>query len=205
MRIQIKELNGKIVNFLLVGVGGQGTLLASDILADMALRLGLDVKKAEVHGMSQRGGTVVSHLRWGEQVFSPIIATGEVDVLISFEKMETLRFLSFVKPGGLILVNDQTITPVTVSSGAGTYPTDEIVSAQIATVSQNWVWVKAAEIAEKAGSARAANVVMLGALSQAFDIDEVEWETVIKGRLAEKHQQVNLRAFTAGRAINPLE
>ncbi len=107
------------IRFMLTGVGGQGTLLASNVLAEVGMALGYDVKKAEVHGMSQRGGSVISHVRWGEHVFSPIVPDGEADVLISFEKLEALRYLRGLKPGGLALVNDHEIGPVTGSSGGG--------------------------------------------------------------------------------------
>src|SRR5512142_5284 len=122
----------KSVNFVLVGVGGQGTLLASDVLAELGMRLGYDVKKAEVHGMSQRGGSVVSHLRWGEQVFAPVIARGDADFLIAFEKLEAARFIELLRPGGTVLVNDYSIEPVTVTAGGPAYPSDDSIQAALA-------------------------------------------------------------------------
>ena len=110
------------MNFMLAGVGGQGTLLASNILADLGVRLGFDSKKAEVHGMAQRGGSVTSFVRWDKLVYSPIIARGEVDILIAFEPLEGLRYLELLKPGGTILVNEQVIEPMTVKAGSGSYP-----------------------------------------------------------------------------------
>ena len=112
------------LSFVLVGVGGQGTILASDLLAEVGMRLGYDVKQAEIHGMSQRGGSVISNLRWASQVFSPIVPRGTADILIGFEKLEAIRFSDFLHPGGLALVNDYAIVPVTVSSGASAYPND---------------------------------------------------------------------------------
>ncbi|MEN8173845.1 MAG: indolepyruvate oxidoreductase subunit beta, partial [Chloroflexota bacterium] len=110
------------IRLLLVGVGGQGTILASNVLAELGVRLGYDCKKAEVHGMSQRGGSVISHVRWGEQVFSPIIPNGEADILVAFEKLEAMRFANGLHAGGIVLINDYDIAPVTVSSGNGKYP-----------------------------------------------------------------------------------
>src|SRR5512135_1750331 len=128
------------LNFVLVGVGGQGTLLASDVLAELGLKLGYDVKKAEVHGMSQRGGSVVSHLRWGEQVFAPVIARGEADFLVAFEKLEAARFIELLRPGGTVLVNDTCIEPATVSAGGPAYPDDDSIRTALAQVTPNAVW-----------------------------------------------------------------
>ena len=190
----------KSLNFVLVGVGGQGTLLASDVLAELGMRLGYDVKKAEVHGMSQRGGSVVSHLRWGAQVFAPVIARGEADFLIAFEKLEAARFIELLRPGGTVLVNDYSIEPVTVSSGGPAYPGDEGIRAALAQVTANAVWIKGFEIAERLGNARVANVVMLGALSAALDFATEAWEEVLEGRVPAKYLELNRNAFNAGRA-----
>jgi indolepyruvate ferredoxin oxidoreductase beta subunit len=188
------------INFVLVGVGGQGTILASDILAELGLKLGYDVKKAEVHGMSQRGGSVISHLRWGEQVFSPIIPRGEADVLVAFEKMEAARFRDLLKPGGLALVNDYAIEPVTVNTSGIPYPEDAQLQAQLAKVTDRVYWVKGIEIAEGLGNARAANVVLLGALSALLDLDEESWDEVLQIRIPPKYMELNRKAFLAGRA-----
>jgi indolepyruvate ferredoxin oxidoreductase beta subunit len=188
------------INFVLVGVGGQGTILASDILAELGLKLGYDVKKAEVHGMSQRGGSVISHLRWGEQVFSPIIPRGEADVLVAFEKMEAARFRELLKPGGLALVNDYAIEPVTVNTSGIPYPEDAQLQAQLAKVTDRVYWVKGIEIAEGLGNARAANVVLLGALSALLDLDEESWDEVLQIRIPPKYMELNRKAFLAGRA-----
>ena len=188
------------LNVVLVGVGGQGTLLASDVLAELGMRLGYDVKKAEVHGMSQRGGSVVSHLRWGAQVFAPVIARGEADFLIAFEKLEAARFIELLRSGGTVLVNDYSIEPVTVSSGGPAYPGDEGIRAALAQVTANAVWIKGFEIAERLGNARVANVVMLGALSAALDFAAEAWDEVLEGRVPAKYLELNRNAFNAGRA-----
>ncbi len=189
----------KSLNFVLVGVGGQGTLLASDVLAELGMRLGYDVKKAEVHGMSQRGGSVVSHLRWGEQVFAPVIARREADFLVAFEKLEAARFIELLRPGGTALVNDYCIEPATVSTGGLAYPDDESIRSVLARVTQNAVWVKGFEIAERLGNARVANAVMLGALSARLEFDPAAWTEVLEDRVPAKYRQLNRDAFIAGR------
>ncbi|MHB8113989.1 MAG: indolepyruvate oxidoreductase subunit beta [Bellilinea sp.] len=187
------------INFALVGVGGQGTILASDVLAELGLRLGYDVKKAEVHGMSQRGGSVTSHLRWGVQVFSPIIPRGEADVLIAFEKLEAARFIDILKPGGLALVNDYAIKPLSVQTTGVPYPGDEILRERLAQVTPHAYWVKGIEIAEGLGNARAANMVLLGALSGLLDLDESQWNAVLEQRVPARFLDLNRQAFHAGR------
>ena len=142
------------LSFLLVGVGGQGTILASNVLAELGLSLGYDVKKAEVHGMSQRGGSVVSHLRWGSKVFSPIISKGEADIIIAFENLEALRFIDHIRPDGVILVNDYEIVPVTVSSGNAIYPNNQSVQDAINIYTKRNFWVKGVEIAKQLGNVK---------------------------------------------------
>lgn len=192
-------MNPESLNFVLVGVGGQGTLLASDVLAELGMRLGYDVKKAEVHGMSQRGGSVVSHLRWGMQVFAPVIARGEADFLIAFEKLEAARFIELLRQGGTVLVNDYCIEPVTVSAGGPAYPGDESIRSALAQVTPRALWIKGFEIAEALGNARVANVVMLGALSALLDIEAGVWDEVLQGRVPAKYLEINRKAFKAGR------
>ena len=153
------------VNFLLAGVGGQGTILASDILAEIGLRLGYDVKKAEIHGMSQRGGSVVSNLRWAPEVFSPIVPRGTADVLIAFEKLEAARFADYLRKGGVALVNDYSIPPVTVSSGTSIYPPDESIRESLDMLADEQHWVNGLAIAEALGNVKTANVVLIGAFS----------------------------------------
>ncbi len=190
----------KSMNFVLVGVGGQGTILASDLLAELGLKLGYDVKKAEVHGMSQRGGSVISHLRWGSQVFSPIIPRGEADVLVAFEKMEAVRFLDLLKPDGLVLVNDYAIEPVTVNTAGIPYPQDDYLHEQLALATKRVHWVKGMQIAEGLGNTRAANVVVLGALSGLLDLGQQCWDDALQIRIPPKYLELNRNAFEAGRA-----
>ncbi len=193
----------KTTKFLLTGVGGQGTILASGVLAELGIHLGYDTKKAEVRGMSQRGGSVVSHVSWGEEVFSPIIPDGEADILISFEKLEAIRFVSGIRSGGMVLINDYKIVPITVSSGTGKYPDNEAISAAFAPVAENVYWVKGVAIAEELGNAKAANVVLLGALSKILEMDADVWLDVIVARVPPKFVELNRKAFQAGReAVN---
>jgi indolepyruvate ferredoxin oxidoreductase beta subunit len=195
----IKIQPNQSVDFLLVGVGGQGTILASDVLAEVGVMLGYDVKKAEVHGMSQRGGSVISHVRWGRQVFSPIIARGDADIFIAFEKLEAARFVDHLRPGGLVLVNDQTILPVTVSAGSNIYPDDETIRAALAAVTNQTYWINGMAMAEALGNIRTANVVILGALSSLLGMEAGPWLKVIQGRVPAKYVELNRQAFEAGR------
>jgi indolepyruvate ferredoxin oxidoreductase beta subunit len=189
------------VNFVLVGVGGQGTLLASNILADVGLAAGLDVKKSEVHGMSQRGGSVVSHVRWHpEHVASPIVGRGEADILLAFEKLEALRFVEFLKSGGTAIVNEMTIIPITVSAGAGRYPDDAAVDAALAAVGAREVRVPGERLAQEAGNVKAANVVLLGAVSCLLDLPEELWWRCLEQRVPKKFLDLNRTAFASGRA-----
>jgi indolepyruvate ferredoxin oxidoreductase beta subunit len=189
----------KKIRFLLVGVGGQGTILASNVLAELGIALGYDTKKAEVHGMSQRGGSVISHVSWAEQVFSPVIPEGEADILIAFEKLEAVRFLDGIRPDAMVLVNDHEIVPVTVSSGTGKYPSDEEMRATFAPVTKNVHWVKGVKIAEELGNTKAANVVLLGALSKILEHEAEPWLKVIEARVPPKFLELNRKAFQAGR------
>ncbi len=189
----------KTRKFLLTGVGGQGTILASNVLAELGIALGYDTKKAEVHGMSQRGGSVVSHVSWGEQVFSPVIPDGEADILISFEKLEAIRFVGGIQPDAIVLINDYEIIPITVSSGGGEYPSNEEIKSAFAPVTENVYWVKGVAIAEELGNAKVANVVLLGALSNILEIDAKTWLDVIVARVPPKFVELNRKAFQAGR------
>jgi indolepyruvate ferredoxin oxidoreductase beta subunit len=187
------------INFVLVGVGGQGTILASDVLAELGLKLGYDVKKAEVHGMSQRGGSVVSHLRWGPQVFAPVIGRGEADYLIAFEKLEAARFVEWLRPGGTVLVNDYSIAPATVAAGSAVYPPDAAINTALTVSTPHSIWVKGAEIADALGNPKVANVVLLGALSALLAADLSAWDEVLSLRIPAKYLELNRKAFQAGR------
>lgn len=192
-------MDSEPINFVLVGVGGQGTILASDVLAELGLKLGRDVKKAEVHGMSQRGGSVVSHLRWGQAVFSPIIPRGEADVLIAFEKLEAARYIHWLRPGGIVLVNQAKIMPALTTSSA-VYPDEPALRAILAHYSDHVNWVNGTEIAERLGNSQTANVVMLGALSVLLDCELSTWMEVLRLRIPPKYMELNRQAFEAGRA-----
>ena len=187
-------------NFLLAGVGGQGTILASDVLADVALVSGLDVKKSEVHGMAQRGGSVNTHVRWNAgQVHSPLVGEGEADILLAFEEAEALRYARYLRQGGVVVVNRQAIMPITVTSGGAHYPSEEELRAVYSRLTDRFYLVPGAELAEKLGNARAANVVLLGALSGFLDLPAETWLAVIEKRVPPKYVELNRQAFLAGR------
>jgi len=192
--VEETQMANKTTDVFICGVGGQGILLASEILADMALAKGLDVKKSEVHGMAQRGGSVVSHVRYGKEVHSPVIAEGEADILVSFEKMEALRWIQFVKPGGKVIVNSQEIVP----SGMDTYP--PTVARKITERISDAMFVDALALAKEAGHLRAVNIVMLGAFSIFLDFTEDEWKAAIEARVPKKTIETNIKALELGRA-----
>jgi len=187
-------------NFLLAGVGGQGTILASDVLAEVALAAGLDVKKSEVHGMAQRGGSVNTHVRWNAgQVHSPLIGEGEADILLAFEEAEALRYAGYLRQGGIVVVNRQAIKPITVTSGGAHYPSEEELRAVYERITDRFYLVPGAELAEELGNARAANVVLLGVLSSFFELPAETWLAVIEKRVPPRYVELNRQAFFAGR------
>lgn len=188
----------KGLSFLLVGVGGQGTILASDILAEVALLLGYDVKKAEIHGMSQRGGSVVSHLRWGTQVFSPIVPKASADILVAFEKLEAGRYAEFLKRDGIALINDFAIPPVTVNSGNAAYPGDDVIEAMVRRYTDQIHWIDGIGIAEELGNVKMANVVVIGALASLLQLPVDLVMQAVAGRVPEKYLELNRQAFFAG-------
>ncbi len=192
-------MSHQITNVLLVGVGGQGILLASEILSEAAMLAGFDVKKSEIHGMSQRGGSVVSHVRYGTEVFSPIVPEGEGDILFGFELMETVRALPLLKPGGTVVANDLQISPPSVLMGQETYPMGlaERIKAQFADL----LLVDGQKMATDAGNVRAANTVLLGAVSKRLDIAEKFWLNALEKMVPAKALDVNLRAFRMGREL----
>ncbi len=189
---------GDILNISLVGVGGQGTLLASEILCQVGLLSGKDVKKSEVHGMAQRGGSVVSQLRIGKKVNSPLIAVGETDILISFEKVEALRFAHFLSPDGIAMVNDQEIRPVTVSSGQAEWPCD--IDSRLKARFNKLELIPALKIAQSLGNVRVVNVVMIGALANHTEISDEVWREAIRSLVKPKFLELNLKAYDAGRS-----
>ncbi len=186
-------------DFILVGVGGQGTILASDIIAAAGLAAGYDVKQSEVHGMAQRGGSVTSHVRWASQVFSPLIGRGEADLMLAFEKLEAVRFAGLVRPGATIVVNDHAIPPVSVSTGTDRYPSDEELRQALSVVSSDVHFLPGLAMAERLGNPRATNVVLLGALSRFVEVDVGLWLEAIAGRVPPRTLDLNRAAFLAGR------
>lgn len=185
------------LNVLIVGVGGQGVLLASQILSEVALQAGFDVKKSEVHGMAQRGGVVSSHVRFGPKVFSPLIPGGQADVILAFERAEALRWAHELKPDGSLIVNDQKLVPPIAVDPQYVYPEDAI--EQLKGRVKNLGVVNAAEVSEKLGNPRLANTVLLGALSRTLDFDVDLWRQVISRRVPKGTEEVNLKAFEEGR------
>jgi indolepyruvate ferredoxin oxidoreductase beta subunit len=186
-----------VTNVLLAGVGGQGVLLGSEVLAEVASLAGFAVKKSEVHGMAQRGGSVVSHLRFGPEVFSPLISRGAADYLVSFERLETLRYLDFLHAGSVVLVNDQRIVPLPVAVGKAAYPADIEARLQAAGVRARLVDGHA--IALAAGNAKAVNAVILGALSSIMSFAPALWEEALRHQIPARLLELNLRAFALGR------
>ena len=184
------------VNLLLSGVGGQGVVLASYVLSQVALAEGYDVKQSEVHGMSQRGGSVTSHFRFGDKVWEPLVIQGTADILMAFEALEALRYVNWLKPEGMLIYNSLRINPSPVSAGLATYPAD--IDALIADAHPNVRRVNANELAQEAGTVKAANVVMLGAVSPALPFATEAWEEVIRGAVPPKTIEVNLKAFRLG-------
>jgi len=190
----------KGINFMLAGVGGQGTLLASDVLAEVALASGFDVKKSEVHGMAQRGGSVNTHVRWHPQrVHSPLIGLGEADYLLAFEEAEAIRYVEFLRPGGVAIVNQQAIAPITVTSGGAHYPSQAEVEAVYRAITDHFYWLPGEAIAQELGNSRVANVVLLGALSTFLEAPQETWQAIIEERVPTRHRPLNRQAFLRGR------
>ena len=186
----------KITSIMIVGVGGQGSLLASKLLGQILLDEGYDVKVSEVHGMSQRGGSVVTYVRFGEKVYSPIVTEGEADYIVSFEKLEAARYASCLAPNGRIIVNTQEIDPMPVLIGKAAYPTDilsELTAKDVALDA-----IDALSLAESAGNAKAVNIVLMGRLARYLGISREKWEETIKAGVKPKFVDVNLRAFALG-------
>lgn len=186
----------EVKNILLVGVGGQGTILASKILTSGLMEAGYDVKMSEIHGMSQRGGSVSTQVRYGEEVLSPIVGKGSADVIVAFERMEALRWLEYLKVGGKMVVNDFVINPSPVNQGKAEYP-----EGIISELEKNApvLAVKAGEIATELGNPKAMNVVLLGALVKAIgNLDHVNWEEQVEKNVKPKFAELNKKAFKAG-------
>lgn len=185
-----------VKSILIVGVGGQGTLLASRLLGNALLSRDYDVKVSEVHGMSQRGGSVVTYVRYGESVSSPIIERGEADIILSFEALEAARFLPYLKKGGKIIVNTQQIDPMPVVTGNASYPED--ILGQIKALGVDVIAADALSLAEQAGSAKAVNVVLMGMLAKQSDIEKQVWLDTVEQTVPPKFLELNLKAFELG-------
>ena len=184
-------------NIMIVGVGGQGTLLASKLLGRMLLSAGHDVKVSEVHGMSQRGGSVVTYVRWGDKVYSPIIDKGQADFILSFELLEAARWTEYLKPGGKLITNTQQINPMPVITGAAAYP--QGLEEKMTAAGVDLDAIDALALAEEAGSSKAVNIVLMGRLSKWFDFPEEQWLTAIEESVPPKFLEMNKKAFHLGR------
>ena len=184
-------------NIMIVGVGGQGSLLASKLLGRLLLTRGYDIKVSEVHGMSQRGGGVVTYVRFGDKVYSPVIDQGQADYIVSFELLEAARWTEYLKPGGKIIVNTQKINPMPVVIGAAEYPENLVQKMENAGIDVDAF--DALRLAEQAGSSKAVNIVLMGHLSRNFDFTEAEWLEAIEQSVPAKFLELNKKAFTLGR------
>ncbi|MCM1148541.1 MAG: indolepyruvate oxidoreductase subunit beta [Butyricicoccus sp.] len=184
-------------NIMIVGIGGQGTLLASKLLGGILLSRGYDVKVSEVHGMSQRGGSVVTYVRYGERVYSPVIDRGQADLIVSFELLEAARWIEYLNPGGRVITNTQQVDPMPVITGAAAYP--ENLVEKVRALGIDLDAVDALSLAERSGSSKAVNIVLMGRVSKWFDFSEQDWLDAIKQSVPPKFLDMNLRAFTLGR------
>ena len=184
-------------NIMIVGVGGQGSLLTSKLLGHLLLTEGYDVKVSEVHGMSQRGGSVVTYVRFGDKVYSPIIDKGQADFIVSFEKLEAARYVEYLKPDGRIVTNTQEVDPIPVITGAMEYPADLVEKMESLGIAVDAM--DCLSLADQAGSSKAVNIVLMGRLSKYFDIPEEKWQQAIADCVPEKFVDVNLKAFALGR------
>lgn len=187
-----------VTSVLLVGIGGQGTVLLSNMLVKGLVDAGYDVKMSEIHGMAQRGGTVSTQVRFGEQVFSPIIGNGEADIMVAFEKQEALRYMHLLKPEGKLIVNDEGLPSAPVQAGDIAYPSNTIDVLQDLVKT---TVIKATAIAEELGNAKAANVVLFGALTKLMNLQGIDWKSIIAGMVKEKFVELNLTAFDRGQAL----
>ena len=181
---------------ILVGVGGQGAILTAKVLVSGLMRAGYDVKMSEVHGMSQRGGSVSTQVHWGEKVYSPVVGPGAADLMVAFEKMEAVRYASFLKPEGVAVINDFAIPSATVAAGLAEYPEGCVEAMQ---ANFKCFVLDAAAIAEKLGNPKCMNIVLFGAMTRALHFGDIDWEDVIRETVPAKFLDLNLAAFRAGR------
>lgn len=189
------------IDFIIAGVGGQGTILASDILVEVGCRAGYDVKKSEVHGMSQRGGGVESQVRWGSKVYSPLIEKGKADFVLGFEMLEAARWTEYLNPSSVVYVNKHKMYPPTVSTGQADYPEEKAIEYELSSRAGRFAWVDAIGMAQNLGNPALAGVIMLGRLSVDLDVDPEEWLNVISELVPAKFVELNKQAFTAGREL----
>ena len=188
------------VNVLMVGVGGHGVILASDGMAEIGVNNGYDVKKSDSLGMAQRGGSVVSHVRWGEHVFSPMIKKGEVDYLLGFEQLEAARWASYLKPDGVAIVADVVVIPISALDGKVPYPSWEEIKANLSGYTERTYLIPATRIAEEVGNPRAVNMAMLGFLSAFLELEPEAWTDTMRRRLPPKFMESSIQAFLKGAA-----
>lgn len=193
-------MENKVTNILIVGVGGQGTLLASKLLGKAFVGQGYDVKVSEVHGMSQRGGSVVTYVRYGDKVHSSVIEKGEADIILSFEQLEAARWLPYLKPDGILITSSQRIDPMPVIMGMADYP-DEILPA-IEEKGVRVVSLDALDLATQAGSVKCTNLVLLGVIARFLGLDKDAWEGIIRSTVPEKTIAMNMKAFDLGYALD---
>ena len=191
------RVNNKTINVLVVGTGGQGVITASEILSDVAMQSGFDAKKSEIHGMSQRGGVVTSHVRYSEKVASPMIIEGEADIVLSFEIAETVRWIHFLRPEGRVITSCQRLIPPAVYAGMGSYPEnpEEVIKER----TKDPIIVDALPLAEKLGNPRLVNTILLGIASNMLDLSVDQWKEVIERRVPPKFKELNIVAFDRGR------
>ena len=186
----------KTTSAILVGVGGQGAILTAKVLVNGLMKAGYDVKMSEVHGMSQRGGSVSTQVHWGEKVYSPVIGDGAADLMVAFEKMEAVRYANFLKPDGIAVINDYEMPSSTVAAGMEEYP-EGCLEAMEANFTCHTL--DAAKIAMDLGSAKCMNIVLFGAMTKALKLDDIDWEEIIRETVPPKFLDLNLRAYQAGR------
>lgn len=190
-------------DLLMVGVGGQGIVLASDILGEVAIAAGYDVKKTDTIGMAQRGGSVVSNIRIASHVWSPLIKEGEADMLVAFEKLESARWSSYLKPNGLVIINDQAIPPLSVSSGNNRYPSNEEIENIVKQRTDRIYFIDGASKIKALGDIRTLNIFMLGCISSLLPIDSQIWQDCIARMLPPKILDINIKAFALGKKESP--
>ncbi len=187
-------------NILVAGVGGQGTLLASDILAEVGMRVAHGAKKSDVLGLAVRGGSVLSHVRWGQAIASPVVRTGDMNYMLAFEPLEALRGIPLLRSSGIVVCNVQPVIPISVSTGSDVYPTRAEIEAMLTEAVESVLFITATPLALEIGTPKVTSVIMLGAFSSLFDIEAELWEDVILSRVPSKLAELNRIAFRRGRA-----